>query len=149
MRSTNVRQAEGALQDGRRHGRSQPAHTTQPFVRRGHACEPAGRRIEALACDLGMSVSGFHHHFRSVAAMTPLQYQKQLRLQEARRLMVGKGFDPARAGYRVGYRDASHFTREHKRLFGVPPMRDVERLRETTTELGEQYPDRARALSVC
>lgn len=91
-------------------------------------------RIEEIARELGMSVSGFHHHFRSVTAMTPLQYQKQLRLQEARRLMVGKGFDAASAGYRVGYRDASHFTREYKRLFGVPPMRDVERLRETTQE---------------
>jgi transcriptional regulator GlxA family with amidase domain len=91
-------------------------------------------RIEEIARELGMSTSGFHHHFRSVTAMTPLQYQKQLRLQEARRLMVGKGFDAASAGYL----DASHFTREYKRLFGVPPMRDVERLRETTTESAER-----------
>jgi AraC-like DNA-binding protein len=94
-------------------------------------------RIEEIA-RAGMSTSGFHHHFRSVTAMTPLRYQKQLRLQEARRLMVGKGFDAASAGYRVGYLDASHYTREYKRLFGVPPMRDVERLRETTTESAER-----------
>ena len=86
-------------------------------------------RIEDIARDLGMSVSGFHHHFRALTAMSPLQFQKQLRLQEARRLMLGEGFDAASAGYRVGYGDASHFTREYKRLFGAPPMHDVERLR--------------------
>jgi AraC-like DNA-binding protein len=86
--------------------------------------------IEDIARELGMSVSGFHHHFRSLTAMSPLQFQKHLRLQEARRLMLGEGLDAASAGYRVGYGDASHFTREYKRLFGLPPMRDVERLRE-------------------
>ena len=87
-------------------------------------------RIEDIARELGMSVSGFHHHFKAVTAMSPLQFQKQLRLQEARRLMLGEDLDAASAGYRVGYGDASHFTREYKRLFGVPPMSDVERLRE-------------------
>ena len=87
-------------------------------------------RIEDLAQELGMSVSGFHHHFRALTAMSPLQFQKQLRLQEARRLMLGEGLDAASAGYRVGYGNASHFTREYKRLFGAPPMRDVEQLRE-------------------
>jgi AraC-like DNA-binding protein len=86
--------------------------------------------IEDLARDLGMSVSGFHHHFRALTAMSPLQFQKQLRLQEARRLMLGEGVDAASAGYRVGYGNASHFTREYKRLFGAPPMQDVEHLRE-------------------
>lgn len=86
--------------------------------------------IENIARELGMSVSGFHHHFRSLTAMSPLQFQKHLRLQEARRLMLGEGLDAASAGYRVGYGDASHFTREYKRLFGLPPMRDIERLRE-------------------
>ena len=86
-------------------------------------------RIEALADELGMSISGFHHHFKAVTAMSPLEFQKQLRLQEARRLMLGEGFDASSAGFRVGYNDASHFTREYKRLFGEPPMRDVERLR--------------------
>jgi len=65
--------------------------------------------------------------------MSPLQFQKQIRLQEARRLMIGEDLDAARAGYRVGYDDASHFTREYKRLFGEPPMRDVQRLRATAT----------------
>ena len=90
--------------------------------------------IENLAHQLGMSVSGFHHHFRALTAMSPLQFQKQLRLQEARRLMLGEGLDATSAGYRVGYSNASHFTREYKRLFGEPPMRDVEQLRETVTE---------------
>jgi len=87
-------------------------------------------RIEDIARELGMSVSGFHHHFRALTAMSPLQFQKQLRLQEARRLMLGEGLDAASAGYRVGYGNASHFTREYKRLFGAPPMRDMEHLRE-------------------
>jgi AraC-like DNA-binding protein len=87
-------------------------------------------RIESLAQELGMSVSGFHHHFKAVTAMSPLQFQKQLRLQEARRLMLGEDLDAASAAYRVGYHDASHFNREYKSLFGVPPMRDVQRLRE-------------------
>ncbi|MEH2136836.1 AraC family transcriptional regulator [Nostoc sp.] len=87
-------------------------------------------RIESIAREMGMSVSGFHHHFKSVTAMSPLQFQKQLRLQEARRLMLGENFDATSAAYHVGYDDASHFNREYKRLFGAPPMRDVERLRE-------------------
>src|SRR3989442_8220464 len=91
-------------------------------------------RIEDIARELGMSVSGFHHHFKAVTAMSPLQFQKQLRLQEARRLMLGEGLDAASAGYRVGYGNASHFTRQYKRLFGAPPMRDVEQLREGATE---------------
>jgi AraC-like DNA-binding protein len=91
-------------------------------------------RIENIAQELGMSVSGFHHHFKSVTAMSPLQFQKQLRLQEARRLMLGETLDASSAAYRVGYDDASHFNREYKRLFGAPPMRDVERLREAARE---------------
>ena len=88
-------------------------------------------RIEQLAGDLGMSVSSFHHHFKAVTALSPLQYQKQLRLQEARRLMLSEDFDAASAAYRVGYQDASHFNREYKGLFGFPPLRDVQRLRDT------------------
>lgn len=89
-------------------------------------------QIETIAGELGMSVSGFHHHFKAVTAMSPLQFQKRLRLQEARRLMLGEGLDAAGAGFRVGYEDASHFNREYKKLFGLPPMRDVERLRNAT-----------------
>lgn len=92
-------------------------------------------RIEDIARELGMSVSAFHHHFKAVTAMTPLQFQKQLRLQEARRLLLMQGLDAAGAGYRVGYDDASHFNREYKRHFGLPPRRDVERLRATTAAL--------------
>ncbi len=88
-------------------------------------------RIDSIARELGVSVSGFHHHFKAVTAMSPLQFQKRLRLQEARRLMLGEGLDAANAGYRVGYDDASHFNREYKNLFGLPPLRDVEQLRET------------------
>ena len=91
-------------------------------------------RIDDVAQELGMSVSSFHHHFKAVTAMSPLQFQKQLRLQEARRLMLGEQLDAASAGYRVGYDDASHFNREYKRFFGSPPMRDVERLRATAAE---------------
>ncbi len=91
--------------------------------------------IEQIARELGMSVSGFHHHFKAVTEMSPLQFQKRLRLQEARRLMLGEDLDAASAAYRVGYHDASHFNREYKSLFGVPPMRDVQQLREATTAL--------------
>lgn len=86
-------------------------------------------RIEHLANEIGMSSSGFHHHFKAVTDMSPLQYQKQLRLQEARRLMVGENLDASSAGYRVGYEDPSHFSRDYKKLFGDSPVRDVERLR--------------------
>lgn len=86
-------------------------------------------RIEQLARELGMSVSGLHHHFKAVTALSPLQYQKRLRLLEARRLLLGEDVDATRAAYRVGYQDVSHFNREYKSLFGVPPMRDVHRLR--------------------
>ena len=87
-------------------------------------------RIDSMARELGMSVSSFHHHFKTVTAMSPLQFQKKLRLHEARRLMLGEDHDAARAGFRVGYEDASHFNRDYKRLFGEPPLRDVEQLRE-------------------
>jgi len=90
-------------------------------------------RIEHLAQELGMSVSGFHHHFKAVTALSPLQFQKQLRLQEARRLMLGEDLDAASAAFRVGYQDASHFNREYKSVFGVPPMRDVQRLRQAAS----------------
>jgi AraC-like DNA-binding protein len=85
--------------------------------------------IESLAHEIGMSPSGFHEHFKAVTAMSPLQFQKQIRLQEARRLLLGEDLDAASAAFRVGYEDTSHFSREYKRLFGEPPMRDVERLR--------------------
>lgn len=91
-------------------------------------------RVETLAHELGMSVSAFHHHFKAVTALSPLQFQKHLRLQEARRLMLSEDLDAATAAYRVGYQDASHFNREYKSFFGAPPMRDVQRLREEALE---------------
>ncbi len=91
-------------------------------------------RIDRVARELGMSVSGFHHQFKTVTGMSPLQFQKQLRLQEARRLMIGENMDAATAGYRVGYDNPSHFSREYKRLFGEPPRRDVGRVREAAVE---------------
>ena len=87
-------------------------------------------RVEQLAHELGMSISGFHQHFKTVTALSPLQFQKRLRLQEARRLMLSEHLDAACAAYRVGYLDASHFNREYKSLFGAPPMRDIQHLRE-------------------
>ncbi|MET0645041.1 MAG: AraC family transcriptional regulator, partial [Pyrinomonadaceae bacterium] len=94
---------------------------------REHYKEPL--KIEELARQCGMSVSGFHHHFKSVTAMSPLQFQKQIRLQEARRLMLGEELDAASAGHRVGYEDPAYFSRDYKKLFGAPPQRDIARLR--------------------
>jgi AraC-like DNA-binding protein len=85
--------------------------------------------IEALAREVHMSSSGLHHHFKAVTAMSPLQYQKRLRLQEARRLMLSEGLDAASAGFRVGYESPSQFSREYRRLFGQPPQRDMAFLR--------------------
>jgi len=86
--------------------------------------------IEELANGLGVSVSGLYHQFKTVTAMSPLQFQKQLRLQEARRLMLNEDFDAASAAYQVGYRDPAFFNREYKKLFGDPPIRHVQHLRE-------------------
>lgn len=105
------------------------AHRIAKAVDQLQECFDQPLRIESMARELGMSVSGFHHHFKAVTAMSPLQFQKQIRLQEARRLMLGEGLDAATAGYRVGYDNPSHFSREYKRYFGQPPARDVEQLR--------------------
>ncbi len=94
---------------------------------REHYYEPL--KIEEIARELGMSVSGFHHHFKSVTSMSPLQFQKQIRLQEARRLMLGEDLDAASAGHRVGYEDPAYFSRDYKKLFGAPPQRDIGKLR--------------------
>ena len=87
-------------------------------------------RIEDIARELGMSVSGFHHHFKAMTALSPLQFQKHLRLQEARRLLLAEDLDAANVGYRVGYNDPAYFSREYKRLFGAPPIRHVAGLRD-------------------
>lgn len=95
-------------------------------------------RVEDFAREVGMSVSSFHHHFKAVTAMSPVQFQKRMRLQEARRLMFSENMGAARAGFRVGYDDLSHFSREYKRHFGQPPRRDVQRLRETGAAAGAE-----------
>ena len=82
-------------------------------------------RIDDLAGIANMSKSSLHHHFKALTAMTPLQYQKQLRLQEARRLMLTERHDAASAAHRVGYESPSQFSREYRRMFGAPPGRDV------------------------
>ena len=87
-------------------------------------------RIETLAREARMSPSALHHSFKAVTAMSPLQYQKQLRLQEARRLMLGQALDAATASHHVGYESPSQFSREYSRLFGAPPSRDIARLKE-------------------
>src|ERR1700691_1390344 len=87
-------------------------------------------RIEQLAEAVHMSPSALHHRFKAVTTMSPLQYQKQLRLHEARRLMFANGVECATAGHRVGYESASQFSREYRRLFGAPPRAEIARLRE-------------------
>ncbi|SDK59046.1 transcriptional regulator, AraC family [Pseudomonas delhiensis] len=86
-------------------------------------------RIEDLAREVNLSASTLHHRFKEVTALSPLQYQKQLRLQEARRLMLSEGLEVAVAGHRVGYESPSQFSREYSRLFGAPPLRDLASLR--------------------
>jgi AraC-like DNA-binding protein len=101
---------------------------------RSHFDEPM--RIDRLARIAGMSAASFHRHFKAVTAMSPLQYQKLLRLQQARRLLVANE-DAARAGYAVGYESASQFSREYARLFGAPPARDALRLQQMGTGSGD------------
>lgn len=92
-----------------------------------HYTEPLS--IETVADEVCMSASSLHRHFKAVTAFSPLQYQKHLRLQEARRLMLSEALDAASAGYKVGYQSPSQFSREYARLFGAPPQRDIARLR--------------------
>lgn len=86
-------------------------------------------RIEALAEQANMSSASFYRHFKKVTSMSPLQYQKQLRLSEARRLMLTNNTDATRAAYQVGYESPSQFSREYSRMFGAPPLKDIEKLR--------------------
>lgn len=87
-------------------------------------------RIQELARTVNMSVSSLHHHFKAITAMSPLQYQKLLRLQEARRLLLTEHCDAASAAHRVGYESPSQFSREYSRFYGAPPLRDVAQIRE-------------------
>jgi transcriptional regulator GlxA family with amidase domain len=85
-------------------------------------------RMEELAREMRMSPSAMHSWFRAVTSMSPLQYQKQLRLQDARRILLSESLDAGTVSRRVGYESASHFSREYRRFFGAPPMPDIERL---------------------
>ena len=86
-------------------------------------------RVEDLAQIAGMGVSTLHHHFRVLTSMSPLQYQKQIRLHAARQRLLIDGIDATSAAFEVGYESASQFNREYSRFFGQPPMRDVRNLR--------------------
>jgi AraC-like DNA-binding protein len=116
-------------------GRLQQVNRAIGWIKRNYR-EPF--RIEAVAAEAGMSASALHQHFKSVTAMSPLQYQKQLRLQEARRLILVQAMDAATAGHNVGYDSPSQFSREYSRLFGAPPLRDVARLR-TSPDAGMHH----------
>lgn len=96
-------------------------HITNNYVR--------SFRIEELAEMVNMSVSSFHRHFKEVTAMSPIQYQKQLRLQEARRLLLTESADATDVAFRVGYESPSQFSREYSRMFGFPPRQDMKRLK--------------------
>lgn len=87
--------------------------------------------IDELAAAVSMSKSSLHHHFKALTTMSPLQYQKTLRLQEARRLMLVEQLDAASASHRVGYESPSQFSREYRRVFGAPPLKDIAQMRPT------------------
>ena len=106
--------------------------------------------VDTLAELAGMSPSALHRHFRAVAGMSPLQYQKHLRLHEARRLMLSEALNAAEACFRVGYLSPSQFNREYRRLFGAPPRRDIETLRQARQWVGAtalQGDERKRSVS--
>jgi len=116
----------GTLQQiARKDSRLSRVHRTIHWIRTNFA-EPLS--IDRLAELAGMSRASFHRHFKAATAMSPLQYQKALRLQEARRMLIGEA-DAQGAAHRVGYESASQFSREYSRMFGLPPARDAERLR--------------------
>jgi transcriptional regulator GlxA family with amidase domain len=91
-------------------------------------------RVEELAELAHMSASAFHRQFKALTSLTPVQYQKQLRLLEARRLIFAAGLSAEAAAFEVGYESASQFSREYARMFGAPPKRDLHRLRSMTRE---------------
>jgi len=97
---------------------------------KGNYTEPL--RIDDLARRVNMSTSTFHHHFRALTAMSPLQYQKRLRLNEARRLMLVQPLDATTAAFQVGYESTSQFNREYSRLYGAPPLRDIKNVQNAT-----------------
>jgi AraC-like DNA-binding protein len=116
-RLAQIARADGRMRQVRRAIGWIKRHFDQPF------------RMEDLAAEARMSPSALHRHFKAVTALSPLQYQKQIRLQEARKLILAQRLDAGSAGHAVGYDSASQFSREYARLFGAPPLRDAARLR--------------------
>lgn len=112
---------------GRGDGHASRVAKAIAWLKENHA---SSLKVDELAQRVHMSASSFHQHFRAMTAMSPLQFQKQLRLQEARRLMLAEGSDAATASHRVGYESPSQFSREYARQFGAPPLRDIQRLKQ-------------------
>jgi transcriptional regulator GlxA family with amidase domain len=109
-------------------GRHTPRIVKAIHVLRDHFAKPI--RIEELAAIAKLSPSAFHRQFKALTSMTPLQYQKRLRLLEARRLMVSAAANVETAAFQVGYESPSQFSREYSRMFGLPPRRDIASLRQ-------------------
>jgi AraC-like DNA-binding protein len=103
--------------------------------------------VDELAARVQMSTSSFHHHFRQLTAMSPLQYQKWLRLNEARRRMLTEDLDASSAAFEVGYESPSQFSREYSRAFGAPPRRDIQKLRGASSTGAAASQAKAGALS--
>jgi AraC-like DNA-binding protein len=105
------------------------SHKISQIIRRMRTNIAEPIRVEELASMANMSPSSFHHHFKAVTAMSPVQFQKRVRLTEARHILLAEKADAQSAAYRVGYQSVSQFSREYARMFGAPPIRDVEGLR--------------------
>jgi AraC-like DNA-binding protein len=116
-RLAQIARADGRMRQVKRAIGWIQSHFDQPFS------------IDDLAAEARMSPSALHRHFKAVTALSPLQYQKQIRLQEARKLILAQRLDAGSAGHAVGYDSASQFSREYARMFGAPPLRDAARLR--------------------
>lgn len=108
-------------------------HKIGQIIRRIKTHLASPMRVEELAAMANMSPSSFHQHFKAVTAMSPLQYQKRLRLTEARHILLSENVDAASTAYRVGYESVSQFSREYARMFGAPPIRDIEGIRSPST----------------
>ncbi|MEO1245626.1 MAG: AraC family transcriptional regulator [Pseudomonadota bacterium] len=108
-----------------------------------HSSQPLS--VEELAKRASMSVSTFHHNFKSMTSLPPLQYLKMIRLHQARLLMLNDGLGAGEAAYSVGYNSASQFTREFRRVFGAPPAREIKRLQNSSTESGRSVTDAMNA----
>jgi AraC-like DNA-binding protein len=106
-------------------------HKIGQVIRRIKAKLAEPIRVDELASMANMSVSSFHQHFKAVTAMSPVQYQKRLRLTEARHILLAEKADAQNAAYRVGYQSVSQFSREYSRMFGAPPIRDIEEIRRS------------------